>query len=223
MNFILRNYRAFYCYITAILIFVLHRKMRILSILSLVFILYFGSCTGNTDYVPRQTGYFRIALPKRKYTTYSSPCPFTFEYPVYASVLPDTGHFCWLNVAFSRLHCNIYMSYLTVNRNLQAYTEECRRFVVEHEIKASAINEQTVSNAKDKIYGVIYDIEGNAASNVQFYLTDSTHHFVRGALYFYAVPNKDSLAPVLNFVKEDINHLVQSFRWKTAESIPPKT
>jgi len=110
------------------------------------------------------------------------------------------------------------MSYLTIDANLDAYTEECRKFVVEHEVKASAINEQQVANKKDKIYGTIYDIEGNAASNMQFYLTDSTRNFVRGALYFYAVPNKDSLEPVVNFVKQDINHLIQTFRWKT---LPP--
>lgn len=112
------------------------------------------------------------------------------------------------------------MSYITIDTNLSTLLEECRKFVVEHEVKASAINQQEVMNTKDKIYGMIYDIEGNAASNMQFYLTDSTHNFVRGALYFYAVPNKDSLQPVANFVKEDINHLVQTFRWKKT-AVPP--
>lgn len=111
------------------------------------------------------------------------------------------------------------MSYLNLTKdtNLGAYLEECRKFVVEHEVKASAINERTVENSKDRIYGMIFDIEGNAASNMQFYLTDSTRNFVRGALYFYAVPNKDSLEPVLNFVKEDINHLIETFRWKNTD------
>lgn len=112
------------------------------------------------------------------------------------------------------------MSYLTIDTNLSVYVEECRRFVVEHEIKASAINEQQVMNTKDRIFGTIYDIEGNAASNMQFYLTDSTSHFVRGALYFYAVPNKDSLQPVVNFVKEDIKHLIETFRWKSSTTTP---
>lgn len=184
-----------------------------------------AGCMGNSDYTPKRTGYFRIALPERKYTVFNSACPFSFEYPVYASVLPDTGsgHSCWLNIVFPRFRCNIYMSYVTVDTNLGALVEECRKFVVEHEVKASAINEQQVMNTRDKIYGIIYDIEGNAASNMQFYLTDSTHNFVRGALYFYAVPNKDSLQPVADFVKEDIKHLVETFRWKNPPEITPNT
>ncbi len=172
---------------------------------------------GNTDYSPKKTGYFRIALPERKYSTYTAECPFAFDYPQYATVTRDTesgAHSCWLNVVFPRFRCNIYMSYLTIDTNVNAYIDECRKFVVKHEVKASAINERTVINDKDKIYGTIYDIEGNAASNMQFYLTDSTKNFIRGALYFYAVPNKDSLEPVVDFVKVDINHLIQSFRWR---------
>ena len=197
--------------------------MQKLAISSLLFALFLAGCTGNTDYTPKRTGYFRIALPERKYVQYISQCPFTFEYPVYASVMHDTGAGTgpyWLNIIFPRFRCNVYMSYLAVDTNLDAYVEECRKFVVEHEVKASAINEQQVMNSKDRIYGMIYDIQGDAASNMQFYLTDSTRNFVRGALYFYAVPNKDSLQPVANFVKEDIKHLIETFRWKRPEHMP---
>jgi gliding motility-associated lipoprotein GldD len=191
--------------------------MRTLSALSLFFTLYLCGCIDNTDYTPKRLGYFRIALPERKYKTYTAECPFTFEYPQYAMAVRDTAsgsQSCWINLVFPRLRCNLYISYLTIDTNLSAYIEECRKFVVKHEVKASAISERTVVNSKDKIYGMIYDIEGNAASNMQFYLTDSTRNFIRGALYFYAVPNKDSLEPVVNFVKEDINHLVETFRWR---------
>jgi len=197
--------------------------MRNAIILSLLLNFYLAGCGGNTDYTPKRTGYFRIALPERKYTTYNSDCPFVFEYPVYASVDSVSGHPYWLNIVFPRFRCNVYMSYITIDTNLESLLEECRKFVVEHEVKASAINQQEVTNTKDKIYGMIYDIEGNAASNMQFYLTDKTHNFVRGALYFYAVPNKDSLQPVANFVKEDINHLIQTFRWKNPKSASPPT
>jgi gliding motility-associated lipoprotein GldD len=190
------------------------------STISLLLALCLASCTGNTDYTPKRTGYFRISLPERKYTTYSSDSPFTFEVPTYSSVEPVSGHPYWVNIVFPRFRCNVYVSYLTVDNNLPSYVEECRKFVVEHEVKASSINEQDVMNRKDKIYGTIYDIEGNAASNMQFYLTDSTHNFVRGALYFYAVPNKDSLEPVVNFVKQDINHLIQTFRWRNPTPAP---
>ncbi len=206
-------------YLPAIITFATHQNMRTYTILSLVLASCSFACNSNPDYAPKRTGYMRIALPEKKYVSYTADCPFTFDYPQYATVLRDSGsHSCWLNIVFSRFKCNIYMSYLTVDTNLSAYVEECRKFVVEHEVKASSINEREVTNRKDKIYGMIYDIEGNAASNMQFYLTDSTRNFVRGALYFYAVPNKDSLAPVLNFVKGDINHLIETFRWKTRKN-----
>jgi gliding motility-associated lipoprotein GldD len=191
--------------------------MRRLSIPGLLLAACLCGCMGNTDYTPKRLGYFRIALPERKYTSYTAECPFTFEYPQYATVLRDSGaghNSCWLNIVFPQFRCNVYMSYLTIDTNLDAYLEECRQFVVKHEVKASAINERAVENRKDRIFGNIYDIEGNVASNMQFYLTDSTRNFVRGALYFYAVPNKDSLEPVVNFVREDINHLIETFRWK---------
>jgi len=196
--------------------------MRKLSQISILLALCLAGCGGNTDYSPKRTGYFRISLPERKYTSFVSACPFTFEYPDYALVLPDSTsrHPFWINIVFPRFRCNVYVSYLTLDTNLVAYTDECRKFVVEHEVKASAINEQQVVNRKERIYGMIYDIEGNAASNMQFYLTDSTRNFVRGALYFYAVPNKDSLEPVVNFVKQDINHIIQTFRWRSNSPTP---
>jgi gliding motility-associated lipoprotein GldD len=167
--------------------------------------------------MPRRKGYFRIALPPKQYITYNKDCPFTFEYPNYARVVIDSepgSQPCWLNIVYPRFRAKLYLSYKEVNHNLNTYLEECRSFAVKHEVRASAINEKDWTNAKDKVYGLIYDIEGNAASNMQFYLTDSTKNFIRGALYFYSIPNKDSLEPVVNFLKEDITHMVETFRWK---------
>jgi gliding motility-associated lipoprotein GldD len=172
----------------------------------------------NDSYTPKRKGYFRITFPERTYLTYSAACPFTFSYPTYAQVVKDddpNAEPCWLNIVFPRFKGKIYLSYKEVNNNLNKYLEESRMFAIKHEVKASAINESTVMNTKDHVYGLIYDIQGNAASNIQFYLTDSTKNFIRGALYFYSIPNKDSLAPVLEFIKKDVYNMVQSFRWKT--------
>ena len=171
----------------------------------------------DSSYRPRRKGYFRIALPAKKYVTYHSACPFTFDYPVYAKVVKDTGSGaqpCWLNVVYPQFRAKLYLSYKVINGNLPEYLSECRFFAVKHEVKASAINQSDVVNSKKKVYGLIYDIEGNAASNMQFYLTDSTHNFIRGALYFYAVPNNDSLAPVLSFIKKDVYDMIKTFQWK---------
>ncbi|MGP8217021.1 MAG: gliding motility lipoprotein GldD [Bacteroidia bacterium] len=183
----------------------------------ILFLLCLSSCINNDSYTPKRKGYFRIAFPERKYLTYSAECPFTFNYPAYASVVKDdepNAEPCWLNVVFPQFRAKIYLSYKVVDNNLNQYLEETRMFAIKHEVKASAINESAVTNPAEHVYGLIYDIQGNAASNVQFYLTDSTRNFIRGALYFYSTPNKDSIEPVLQFIKKDVYTIVQSFRWK---------
>lgn len=180
-----------------------------------------SSCMNEETYQPRRKGYFRIALPDKKYVKYDSTCPFTFDYPVYAKVVRDSDNDaqpCWLNVIYPQFRGKLYLSYKVVNGNLAEYLDQCRLFAIKHEVKASAINESDVINPKERVFGLIYDIQGNAASNMQFYLTDSTHNFIRGALYFYSVPNKDSLAPVLNFIKQDVYYMIKSFRWKSIDT-----
>jgi gliding motility-associated lipoprotein GldD len=177
----------------------------------------------DTSFTPRRRGYFRIALPEKKYVTYNKDCPFTFEYPVYAQVFADTENSaepCWLNIVFPRFKAKIYLSYKVINGNLNQYIEQSRMFAVKHEVKASAIDEHDYSDTATKVYGLVYDISGDAASNMQFYLTDSAKNFVRGALYFYSIPNKDSLYPVLNFIKLDIEQMVKTFRWKSSDIHP---
>jgi len=188
---------------------------RIVVLLSIIIVLY--SCSNDGALMPKRRGYFRIDLPEKNYTFYKGDCPFTFEHPGYSVVLKDrdtNSEPCWLNLVFPKFHGNLYLTYKALEGILPLFTEECRKFAVTHEIKASSINEQGVSNDSAHVYGLIYDIEGDAASNLEFYLTDSVHHFIRGALYFYAVPNKDSLAPVLGFIKQDIYHLIKTFRWE---------
>jgi len=86
--------------------------------------------------------------------------------------------------------------------------------VKNHINKADAINEQIFSDAENSVYGILYDLKGNTASAVQFYATDSIKHYLRGSLYFSAEPNADSLAPVIDFFREDILHLIETLRWK---------
>ena len=190
--------------------------MRVLF--TLLITLSLASCMDNDNYVPKRKGYFRIALPEKQYVTYRAGCPFTFEYPTYAQVLKDTdpsAEPCWLNVYFPGFKGTINLTYKVVDNDLSQLIAQSQKFVANHEVKASAINEKDISNPKEQIYGTVYEIEGNAASNVQFYITDSSKNFIRGALYFYSVPNKDSIEPVLKFVKEDVYHMVESFRWKS--------
>ncbi len=185
---------------------------------NLFILLIFFSCNSDEDYIPKPRGYFRIDLPEKKYQPYISDCPFSFETPTYAFVHTDdekNAEPCWLNIDFPRFKGRIHISYKPVNNNIRKYLEDAHALAAKHQIKASAIGEKVIRRDSANVYGLIYDIEGNAASSLQFYLTDSTHHFLRGALYFIAPPNSDSIAPVVDFIRKDVFRFIQTFRWKS--------
>lgn len=175
------------------------------------------SCSDDEDAVPKPRAYLRLTFPEKKYVKYDADCPFTFEIPVYAKMGADKNYNaepCWLNLNFPTFQGTLHLSYKEVKDNINAYMQDTYTLASKHQIKASGIEEQQISRPKNKVYGLMYDIEGNAASSFQFFLTDSTKHFIRGALYFNAVPNTDSIAPVVAFIKEDIYHFIETFEWK---------
>ncbi len=186
----------------------------------LIIIAFFSSvisgCGDNS--VPKPRGYFRIDLPEKNYKVLDSIFPYKFEYPVYAVIhkdlhAPDQPY--WINVDFPKFKANLHLSYKVVNNNLSTFSEDAHSLVMKHIPKASAIEEIRIDNPETNVHGIIYDIQGvGAASPYQFYITDSTTHFLRGALYFNALPNNDSLAPVIKFLKEDIMHLLETTSWK---------
>jgi len=190
------------------------KTLVILSVLS-VLVLNLPACQDN-NYTPKPRGYFRIDLPHKAYKTYQGTCPFTFEYPEYSSVEIDDERDakpCWLNIRFQTFNATIHLSYNEVKNNLSKFTEDSRTLTNKHIIKASGIDESVITTPHN-VYGVKFDIEGNTASSVQFYATDSLHHFLRGALYFNVAPQVDSLYPVIRFVEADIDHLVETLQWK---------
>ena len=167
--------------------------------------------------VPKPRGYFRIDLPEKEYRLYDTICPFLFEYPVYGHISYKVGKNsepCWFNLEFPSFRAIVHFSYKSVNKNLETILKETYDYAYSHSIKADAITEQPWQNRPDKVYGILYDIKGNTASSIQFFLTDSTKNFLRGALYFSVEPDADSLAPVIQFFREDIIHLVETFSWK---------
>jgi gliding motility-associated lipoprotein GldD len=183
-------------------------------LLLLVMLLVASACRKN--YTPRPRGYYRIDLPAKEYIVYHAACPFSFEYPVYSRVIPDSSPHaepCWLNIDLPLLNGRIHLSYKPVQGNLGDLIEDARTLAYKHTAKADAIQESLLTRKEDKVFCILYDIKGNAASSVQFFATDSLHHFLRGALYFESSPNADSLAPVIDFVREDILHLVNSLKW----------
>lgn len=167
--------------------------------------------------IPKPTGYFRIDLPEKEYRVKDSiPFPFSFEIPAYAYVnLKRTQRDSnFLNIDYPRFRARIHLSYLPVDSNLARLLEDARTLVYKHVSKAQDIKENLIYNEQDRVFGMYYQIAGDAASGAQFFLTDSTEHFLRGALYFNSEPNFDSIAPVQNFIMQDMEHFLESFRWK---------
>lgn len=170
------------------------------------------------DYSPKPRGYFRIDLPEKEYVRFDSIFPYSFEYPTYAVVSPDNrpaSEPFWMNLDFPGFKGQVHISYKAVNGNLAEYLENTRTLVIKHIPKAEAINDTLIYRPESRVFGMIYYIEGSgAASPCQFFVTDSTSHFLRGALYFNIPPNNDSLAPVIRFIVQDIHHLLNTFEWK---------
>jgi gliding motility-associated lipoprotein GldD len=180
--------------------------------------LLLAACESN--YTPLPRAYFRIDLPEREYSVFDTIFPYRFVYPVYAEIIPDTRNSAepwWADVYFPNFKAVLHLSYKPItNENiLNEYIEDSRSFVNRHIPKATEFNERIYTNEQERVYGILYEIKGKeAATPLQFYLTDSTDHFLRGSLYFNVAPNNDSLAPVINFIKEDILLLVESLEWK---------
>jgi gliding motility-associated lipoprotein GldD len=171
----------------------------------------------GSDPIPKPTAYYRIDLPEKSYHQVDSiPFPFTFELADYAQVnLKRTKNDPeFLNLDFPRYGARLHLSYKPIDTNVYQMLEDARSLVYKHVVKAQDIQENIVANPQSKVYGMYYEIAGNAASGAQFYLTDSTNHFLRGALYFSVEPNYDSLAPVQDFLKGDIEHMIETFRWE---------
>jgi gliding motility-associated lipoprotein GldD len=173
--------------------------------------------------VPKPKGFIRIDLPAKDYLTFNetgkeSDLPLKFEYPSYGSIsydeesITDPG---WFNIVFPAYKARIYLTYKDVADDLENLIEQTYVMNVKnHIIKADAINEQLICDSENRIYGLLYDLKGNTASAVQFYVTDSTEHYLRGSLYFESEPDADSLSPVIEFFREDVIHLIETLKWK---------
>jgi gliding motility-associated lipoprotein GldD len=175
----------------------------------------------NSDYTPKPRGYFRIDFPEHAYQLFNSPqFPYSFEYPVYGNILRDTAFFgdkpenpYWINIDFPRFHARIYISYKKVEGNYDKLREDAYKMTYKHTYKASSIEDSLISTPLG-IHGIFFNVGGNAATAKQFFVSDSTKHFLRGALYFDTTPNSDSLSIVNSFLQEDMYHLINTLRWK---------
>ncbi|HEY3390899.1 MAG TPA: gliding motility lipoprotein GldD [Prolixibacteraceae bacterium] len=178
-------------------------------------LLPFGSC--RKEYTPRPRGYFRISFPAKSYKSLEMPLPYSFQIPVYSNPGHDSlnlNQLDWVTIEVPANHAQIHLSYKKIDKNLGDYIEESRTLAYKHSQKASSIEEQIFINPAQRVFGTIYNIKGNAASPMQFYLTDSAKHFLRGSLYIKEIPNIDSLQPVIEFLNQDVIRLIETTEWK---------
>lgn len=187
----------------------------------ILILLLFAGC--REKYTPKPRGYFRIDFPEKNYHLLENKYPYRFEIPDYSEITPDPTNPdqpTWINVSVPENHAEIHISYYPLSNShqqrisfLAELMEETRRLAYKHTIKADAIEEQVFINNSDKVFGTIYRIKGNAASPFQFFLTDSTRHFLRGAFYIREVPSIDSLQPVIDFFEPDVIRLIETTTW----------
>lgn len=177
----------------------------------------------NEKYTPKPREYFRIDFPEKTYHSLPAGYPYQFDVPDYSKISAgsdDPANQYWINITIPANKADIHISYYSLKNQklssralLNEFMEESHTLAYKHSIKADAIQEQVFMNPAKKVYGLIYKIEGNAASPMQFFLTDSTSHFMRGALYIREVPNIDSIKPVIEFLEPDIIRIIESTTW----------
>lgn len=185
----------------------------------IIFTLSFTLAACTSDYVPKPKGYNRINLPPHTYVSLPDTFPYWFEYSKHAEIYKDTSarsERYWLNVYYPEYIANIQLTYKPINNNeqkLEQLLEDAYRLTANHQIKASAINENIVATPSGK-KALVAELTGEVPSQFQFYITDSTHHFLRGALYFRTATKNDSLAPIIEYIKVDIIHMLNTLEWK---------
>jgi len=177
----------------------------------------------NSPYPHRKKGYFNIEFPEKQYQVFDKPgYPYTFEYPVYSTVIKDSTFFgdkaedWWININVPRFGGRIYISYKTIRNKYQIDTlaEDAYKMAHKQHVDVSTFIGDSLMITPNGAEGMYYSLQGNTATANQFFLTDSTHHFLRGALYFDATPNEDSLSIVNNFLRQDLFHLINTLKWR---------
>lgn len=184
------------------------------------FLVLLPSC--NSPYVPKPTGYFKINFPEKEYREFNEPAfPYTFEYPVYAEIVRDTSFFgdtpenpWWINLDFPQFQGHVYISYKIIGQyKLDKLLNDAFNLTNKQSVKASYINDSAIYTSNG-VHGMYFRVSGDVATANQFFLTDSTKNFLRGALYFDTTPNQDSLKPVNDFLVQDLMHLINTFKWR---------
>ncbi|MBQ3355187.1 MAG: gliding motility lipoprotein GldD [Bacteroidales bacterium] len=193
------------------------RRGGVITFIGLI-ILAMVSCGEPDRPLPKPKGYFRIDLPEKNYVSVDTIEKYAFEVPSYAVLTGDPfspQEKNWINVEVPQFKASIHLTHKDVNGNLSEYLEDVHTMLTKHLQKANGMNDSLIVNPEHQVYGMLIEMDGKGvATPLQFYLTDSTANFVRGALYFNFVPNNDSMQPVIDYLRQDIDRMISTFEWK---------
>jgi gliding motility-associated lipoprotein GldD len=183
------------------------KKIIVLFISTLLFL----SCKNES--LPKPKPYLKLQYPENAYVKATSQCPYSFEISKFAII--NIQNNCWAKIEYPNLKATIHLTYRSIDgNNLNEILKEVEKLTFEHTIKADNINAIPYENFDKKVFGKLYSVEGDVATNIQFRVTDSVKHVLAGALYFYAKPNYDSILPAVKYLEKDIIHLVETIEWK---------
>ena len=164
------------------------------------------------DTIPKPEGQLRLDYPQASYGVLEGNCPYTFN--INDVVKVKSKEQCSFELHYPKMKATIYVTYKLVGNNIDSLLRDAQKLTYDHVIKADDILEQPFINNEKKVYGMFYEVGGNAATNSQFYVTDSTKNFLVGSLYFYAKPNYDSILPAASYIKDDIRKIMETIEWK---------
>lgn len=173
--------------------------------------LFLGVISCGDETIPKPKGHLSLEYPKAKYSKLNSDCNFTFEKNDLANIKDKS---CAFEINYPKMKATIYLTHKSVNNNIDKLLRDAQTLTYNHVVKADDIIEQPFINEKTKVYGMFYEVGGNAATNAQFYATDSTKNFIVGSVYFYAKPNFDSILPAAQYLKADMRRIMETLKWK---------
>ncbi|RZJ57903.1 MAG: gliding motility lipoprotein GldD [Flavobacterium sp.] len=164
------------------------------------------------DVLPKPNAYLRLDYPEPEYVAYQDGCAYSFAVNSMARV--QSKEDCSHTIQYPQMKATVYLTYKAVNNDITNLLRDAQTLTYKHVVKADGIQEQPFANADKKVYGMFYQVGGDAATNAQFYVTDSLRHFVTGSVYFYAKPNYDSLMPATSYIKDDMRNIMETIKWK---------
>lgn len=179
-------------------------RFFIIIVLTLLF-----SC--KEDPIPKPKGYLSLSYADTSYEKFHINYPYSFEVSAASKIVKQPKN--WLKITYPKLKASVNITYRPVENNLNELLVEAEKLVFEHTLKADQISSNNYENQKNKVFGSMFDITGNSASQVQFHVTDSVKHFLKGSLFFHTKPNYDSILPAVEYIKKDMIHMMETTTW----------